>query len=335
MKTIRVLFTASGRRVSLLRFFRLSGKRLGIPVELHAADRDGTAPTLEIADRTHFVPSAGSPEFVSAIEKLCNQYRIDLIVSLIDPELPILAAARAQIERTGATLSLPDLATVEIAADKVRTYEHFAAEGITTARTWDVEDGKLPTDAEFPLVIKPRCGSGTVDVVTVRDAEQFDYFVRRIEQPCAQELLTGQEYTFDILVGTNQRPLCIVPRLRVQTRAGETSRGITVMNLELIDAARRVVESLPGARGPMNIQAFREGDGPIVFTEINARFGGGYVLSYHAGADFPAAMLLEQTNRGMPAEVLQPRPDVVLLRYDDELITDLATLRSRGYEPPW
>ena len=335
MKTVRVLFTASGRRVSLLCFFRLSGERLGISVELHAADTDGTAATWEIADHTHFVPPAESRDFIPAIERLCRQCGIDLIVSLIDPELPVLAAARDRLERTGAMLSLPDLATVEIAGDKIRTYEHFIANGILTAHTWDVGDGKLPTDAQFPLVIKPRFGSGTVDVVTVHNAEEFDYFARHIEKPCAQELLTGHEYTFDVLVGNEQRPSCIVPRLRIQTRAGETSRGVTVMNMELINAARQVIESLPGARGPMNIQAFRDGDGPIRFTEINPRFGGGYVLSYHAGADFPAAMLLERLNRRLPADVLQPRPDVVLLRYDDELITDLATLRSRGYEPPW
>ena len=156
MTVIRVLFTGSGRRVSLLRFFRRSGERLGFKVELHAADAAVTAPTWEVADEVHQVPRADDRAFLPAVAEICRDCGIDLVVPLIDPELPVLASGRQEIEETGADLMLSERATVEIASDKLRTWEHFQRNGIRAPRTLDLQSDQMPLDVAFPLVLKPR-----------------------------------------------------------------------------------------------------------------------------------------------------------------------------------
>lgn len=331
---VRVLFTSSGRRVSLLRFFRESALRYELPIEIHAGDILATAPTWQVADRTHLLPRCGSPEYVSRVLEICTEYAIDLLIPLIDPELSVLASAANRFHDAGVDLVVSDLATIEIAADKLRTHEHCQKADIASARTWDVASGDVPQDARFPLVVKPRRGSAAAGVSVVRDREEFAFCVQQLVNPCAQELLEGCEYTMDVLVDSKGSPLCIVPRERWETRAGEISKGVTLLDDELIRATTRLIRSLPGVRGPVNCQAFRTEPGaPIRFNDINTRFGGGYVLSYRAGADFPAALLLARLGREIPADdVFRPRSGVVLLRYDDELVTDLDALERLGFD---
>jgi carbamoyl-phosphate synthase large subunit len=325
---IRVLFTGGGRRVSLLRAFRTSAQRLGESIELHVGDADLSAAACEISDTNHLLPLSREPTYIEQIVAICAKAQIDMVIPLIDPELPVLAEHREEVETTGARLVLSQPETIRIAADKLATHKHFAACGIPTPRTWDASE--IPTDIKFPVIVKPRFGSGSVGVFEIHTSEQLEFFARYVDQACVQEKLSGDEFTFDVYVDGAGDVRCVIPRLRLETRAGEISKGITILDPELIDMARRVALTLPGAFGPLNMQAFRADTGDLSFIEVNPRFAGGYLLSHRAGADFPGA-LISSVMRGEIADgMFQPQTDVVMLRFDDELITNRSTLESRG-----
>jgi carbamoyl-phosphate synthase large subunit len=328
---IRILFLGSGRRVSLLRFFRRAAEQLGVAVELHAADVDSTAPTWQIADAGHRVPSGDDPRFAPRVLELCQQLKIDLALGLIDAVLPALCQMAQALREVGTEPIISGEETIACCYDKLATFQHFEASGIPTPRTWDLADGSLPEGARFPLMIKPRFGNGSAGVHVLRDMKDLTYHASRVSRPCLQEMLTGAEFTFDVLTLPRPGVSCVVPRWRMQTRAGETSKGITCLEDDLIQAAHRVLAAMPDAYGPLNFQAFRHADGSLRFTEVNPRFGGGYVLSYHAGADFPMALLLHHLKREIPHQCLSPRDGVVLLRYDDEFITSLDALWAQGF----
>ncbi len=112
---------------------------------------------------------------------------------------------------------------------------------------------------------------------------------------------------------------CVVPRLRIETRAGEISKGITVKNPLLIAAGKTVVEALPGAVGCITVQCFLTPDDQIKFIEINPRFGGGFPLSFEAGADFPRWIIEMMLGREADISIDGWKDGVVMLRYDDAI----------------
>lgn len=134
--------------------------------------------------------------------------------------------------------------------------------------------------------------------------------------------MQGEEYTLDILVDFDGNARCIVPRLRIETRAGEVSKGITVKHPGIIAAGRKVAEALPGALGCITVQCFLTRSGDIVFIEINPRFGGGYPLSFAAGADFPKWIIQMVLGEVPDIKLDGWQDDLVMLRYDEGIFVD-------------
>jgi carbamoyl-phosphate synthase large subunit len=128
-----------------------------------------------------------------------------------------------------------------------------------------------------------------------------------------QEIAAGREFTINVYVNRSGECICAVPHWRMEVRAGEVSKGITVKDRRLMDLARAVAEALPGAYGPLNIQCFMDEFGTIRIIEINARFGGGYPLAHRAGGRFTDWLLAELDGKR--------------LSYCDDWIDDLAMLR--------
>ena len=137
-----------------------------------------------------------------------------------------------------------------------------------------------------------------------------------------QDIAPGREYTVDVFLDRAGQCRCAVPRLRLETRAGEVSKGVTVRNEHVLTIARRTAEALPGARGVINIQIFHdENTGVTNVIEINPRFGGGYPLTHQAGA--PMIRWLIEETLGMPCSARDDwREGVVMLRYDEAVFVD-------------
>jgi carbamoyl-phosphate synthase large subunit len=123
------------------------------------------------------------------------------------------------------------------------------------------------------------------------------------------------------LVDFDGKVRSVVPRLRLETRAGEVSKGMTVKHRGIMEATKKVAENLPGALGCLTIQCFLTPAEEIVFIEINPRFGGGFPLSIQAGADFPRWII--EMMLGRKSEIVFDgwQDGVVMLRYDDAVFT--------------
>ena len=75
--------------------------------------------------------------------------------------------------------------------------------------------------------------------------------------------------------------------------------------------------------GAINVQLFRNREsGNYWFTEINARFGGGYPLSYHAGANFPRLIKKLLMDEQIHENIDGYKPGVYMLRYDEAVYTE-------------
>jgi len=314
-----ILLTSVGRRVSLLGYFRNALVSLGLQGKIVATEISKRATAGHFADIREIVPRVTDPTYIETLKLICQRHRIKLLVPLIDTELTILADHREEFEKAGITVMVSSPEVVRISNDKRKTAEFLHALGIDTPRILDINTTLNDPSAEYPYFLKPVNGSRSIGATLIRNKRELEFFKDYIPDPILQKYIEGDEYTVDVLLDFNGSVKCIVPRLRIETRAGEVAKGMTVNNPVIISAIEKVAKSLPGAIGCITIQCFLTSKNEIKVIEINPRFGGGIPLSIAAGADFPK-WLIEM----VLGQVEEITPDVwknefVMLRYDEAI----------------
>lgn len=293
-----ILLTSAGRRVELARAFRHAYKKLGVSGKVIAVDTDPLAPALQVADRSYIVPPLESKEYIPSLVRICRDEQVRLIFPLIDPDIAVLAANRDELEGTGAKLASVPLWAAKITADKWETLGFFRSLDLITPMSWKaVKD--IPDDVNFPLFIKPRLGSAGKHTFKVNDRRELGFFATYIADPIVQEFLTGPEITSDVICDTDGKVLSVISRQRIEVRWGEVAKGVTLYDPRIGDSCRKVAHALQ-ARGPITVQCFMKDDSPV-FSEINARLGGGAPLGIAAGADWPSWLLASVA--GVPVEI--------------------------------
>lgn len=312
-----VLLTSGGRRVALVREFQAALRALGVPGRVLVADLRRNAAAFHAADAGVLVPRVTSPEYVPALLALCAREGVKMVVPLIDTELHLLAPHREAFAAQGVTLVVSSPATTSLSLDKRTTRDFFVEKGFDTPAVLDAAAILADPAARYPYFLKPADGSCSVGATRIDDAEALAFHARHTANAMVQEFVRGEEYTLDVLADLTGRVRCVVPRLRMETRAGEISKGVTVKDPLLIETGRRVVEALPGAVGCITVQLFLTAERAVKLIEINPRFGGGYPLAAAAGAKYPEWLIAWALGRE-PAVTMDGWTDgLVMLRYDD------------------
>jgi carbamoyl-phosphate synthase large subunit len=323
---LTILLSSAGRRVALLRILKQTLRDFALGGELVAADMAPLSSAYHLADRSVLVPRCTSPEFVPAMLQLCRQHRVRLIVPTIDTELPVYAEHRAEFEREGVFVVISSPEVVALGSDKALTHAWLVSAGLPTVQQKPAcEVLRTPEGWRFPCIVKPRRGSSSVGVARVDTLAELAAATRR-EDDIVQAIAPGQEYTIDFLADRGGRCVCAVPRKRLEVRGGEVSKAVTVRAPALQGLARELCERLPGAYGALCVQVFLdETTGELNVIELNPRFGGGFPLTWEAGAHFPKWMLEEILGLPSTAEADAWQDGVVMLRFDDAVFVDART----------
>ena len=314
---LRVLITSCGRRVQLLRSFTSAFEVLDVAGQVVTVDAGTSAPASFLSEEHYRLPSISQPGYIDALLALCVDRGIDIVVPTIDTELEALSAHRNQFLEAGIHVIVSDSETVAIASDKRATNAWLGSQNIPRPRQWDL--GKeQPNVDDYPVVLKPRAGSMSVGVVVSPTKEHADSVLASSSiDLVAESIAPGREYTVSAYVDARGHCLAAVPRRRLEVRGGEVSKGVTTGLPEVERLVMRIVEALPGARGPMNVQVFHdESSGKTEVIEINARFGGGDPLAWRAGADAPRWILEEHLGL-VPTVPDRWEEGLVMLRFDD------------------
>ena len=289
---------------------------LGLRGNIIALDIDPLAPALRVADRARLVPRLSSPDYITKLKEICITEKASVAFPLIDPDIPVLAAHRTQLEETGVRLAVAPLEDIRIASDKWLTIEFFRGLGLLAPASWISIDA-IPKEAlAFPLFVKPRFGSAGHDTFKAKDPRELSFFVDYVPEPIIQEYLPGPEVTTDVICDMDGDVISVVSRQRIEVRWGEVAKGVTVHSPEIMDACVRIATAFH-ARGPITVQCMMKHGKPH-FTEINARLGGGAPLGIAAGADWPLWLLARTAGMAVDIPALGSyRQGLYMTRFDD------------------
>jgi carbamoyl-phosphate synthase large subunit len=317
-----VLFTCAGQRVDIVEAFGRAG------ATTVAADLNELSPALYAADRRAAVPPVDDAGYVAALAALVEEHGIDLIVPLTDLDHRVLATHR---EALGALVLLPGPETIALCEDKYEAARFFERHGLPTPRTWLPDE--VPGDLAFPVLVKARRGFGSRHIYRAADRDQLAFFLGyTTAESMVQQVCEGVEFSIDVFCDLDSRCLGAVPRTMIESKGGESIKGMTIKDEDLMEHGRRVSEALRIV-GPANIQCFREPDGSLPVTDVNPRFGGGFPLPTAAGSGYPElALALARGERPEP-RFGDFREGVLMTRFFSQVILERngsgALIRAR------
>ena len=304
-----VLFTCAGQRVDIVSAFSRAG---ALTV---AADADPLAPTLFHAHRKALVPRVDDPGYVAALAALVREHDVRLVVPLTDLDQVLLARARAEL--APALVLVPEAETCERMGDKYLAHLFFEEHGLPSPRGW--LPGEVPDDVRWPVLVKARLGFGSRHIYRAAGPDELAFHLARTPVPSfVQEACRGEEFSIDVFCDLDGRCLNAIPRTMIQSKGGESIKGMSIRDWALIEHGARVAETV-GIRGPANVQCFREPDGSLPVTDVNPRFGGAFPLPLAAGSRYPElALALARGERPEPS-LGEFREGIVMTRFFSDL----------------
>ncbi|MEZ4909310.1 MAG: ATP-grasp domain-containing protein [Saprospiraceae bacterium] len=314
-----ILICSAGRRVSLVEYFKRDSKILIPGAKVFTTDLNPSmSSACLVSDNSFKVGRFSDDDYIEGLLNLCLNNEIGMVIPTIDTELLLLSQHKVSFQNKGIELIVSDESFVRKCRDKRHINNFFLEKGFQVPKEISRE---YPI---FPLFIKPIDGSSSQDLFLIDTSSKLSEYHRENQKLMWMEYLSPKEFrefTVDLYYDRENSLKCIVPRIRIAVRGGETSKGITVKDLDLIEFIKKNLGIIPGAIGCLTLQVFQNiKNGDIYGIEINPRFGGGYPLSYLAGAHYPAWLIKEYLLHEKIEEFESWEDKVLLLRHDAEMI---------------
>ncbi|MGI8411855.1 MAG: ATP-grasp domain-containing protein [Solirubrobacteraceae bacterium] len=308
---VAVLLTGVGKRYDIVAAFAQHATVV-------AADPNPLAPARYAAHHRAAVPAIADPGYVPALRSLCQALGVRAVIPLTDLDLEVLAHARVAGELPAL---VPDPEIARATFDKYEAHLLLERLGLPSPPT--VLPG-APV-AGFPVMVKPRRGSGARSIHRADDAAAAEFFTGYVKEPVmVQKLMDGPEFSIDCLSDLHGRCLNAIPRTMLESRGGESIKGTVIADLELIELGQRVVQAL-GVRGPCTVQVFRDGDIGLGITDVNPRFGGAFPAPMYAalpGRTYPELIVRMARGEEIEPHVGQFRAGTTFTRYFWQLELD-------------
>lgn len=282
---MNILILSSGTRNKIVQYFK---KALAGDGKVICTDMSDLAPSIYEADKYYIVPRMTAPGYLDVILDICKKEKINGVLSLIDPELSLLAENEEKFAEIGTTVIGSSYELCEMSLDKFEMFKWLTNHGYKCAKSYmnkeeffeDVEVGKV----KYPVFVKPARGSASIAISKVYDKETVELLFAHNENLMIQEFLDGQEIGADVYIDLLSKEIVsIFTKKKILMRAGETDKAVSFKDDRLFELIKKFV-SEAGYSGQIDIDIF-DIDGEYYISEVNPRFGGGYPHAYESGAD--------------------------------------------------
>ncbi|RTY34905.1 ATP-grasp domain-containing protein [Chlorobium phaeovibrioides] len=316
-----VLLLSAGRRVELLLAIKSEIKERGLNSRVFTTDLNPKmSAACHVADQAFAISRATEDGYMDQLLELCEEQEVGLVIPTIDTELLRLSEHRDRFSAEGIELVISDESLVRVCRDKRLTAQLFNSVGIDVPRILDRKE------LTFPCFAKPYDGSRSVGAAKLSQAADLSDGMRDDPKMMFMEFIdqSFDEYTVDAYYDRKGVLTCLVPRHRLEVRDGEINKGVTRKHHVyeyLIDKLAKI----KGARGCLTVQLFAHPhEKRYAALEINPRFGGGYPLSYSAGANYPGWLIDEYLLTKEIGHFDGWTSDLMMLRYDAHVLVENA-----------
>lgn len=317
---MNILILSAGTRNKIVEYFvkTLSGNG-----KVVATDMSDLAPAIYEADKYYIVPRMTVPGYIDTILDICKKEEIDGVLSLIDPELSLLAKNEKLFKALGVKIIGSSYELCEMSLDKYQMFLWLDKHGYKCAKSYmnkeefyeDIKNEKIT----YPVFVKPARGSASIAISKVYDSETVDLLFAHDEGLMIQEYLNGQEIGADVYIDMIAgQVVSIFTKKKIKMRAGETDKAVSFKDEKLFALIKNFVLEA-GYRGQIDIDIF-DINGEYYISEVNPRFGGGYPHAYESGCNH--MKFIENNLEGIVNEVSigAYKSDIYMMKYNEIFI---------------
>jgi carbamoyl-phosphate synthase large subunit len=317
---MNILITSAGQRVSLVNAFKVELKKVFPTGLVMTTDLNPPlSPACRISDKYFKVLPVNHKDYIQNLKSLCLDNRIKVVVPTIDTELQILADSKKEFLESGINIVVSEKEFVSQCRDKRLSNKFFLSKNI------DIPEQFSPEHYKFPVFIKPKDGSLSRGIEVAYNEKELNRLDIYNENIMMMEFINPSlfsEFTVDAYYDRCSVLKCLVPRKRIQVRAGEVIKALTLKK-QVYHVLKEKLSTINGAIGCLTIQVFySESANQLIGIEINPRFGGGYPLSYLAGANYPKFIIDEYIYSKKLTFFDSWESNLLMLRYDAEILVN-------------
>lgn len=312
-----ILILSAGTRNKVVQYFKkaLSGKGLVI-----ATDCSNLAPAIYDADKYYIVPRMTDDGYLDVILDICKNEKITGVLSLIDPELSLLANNVDKFESVGTRVIGSSYELCERSLDKYEMYKWLVENDYKCAKSYMDKDeffADLDNEtAKFPVFVKPARGSASISISKVTDRETVDLLFAHEDGLMIQEFLDGQEIGADVYIDMiTGEVVSIFTKKKIKMRAGETDKAVSFKDEKLFELIKEFVIRA-GYRGQIDIDIF-DINGEYYISEVNPRFGGGYPHAYESGSDHMSLIVNNLEGKANDCIIGNYRENTYMMKYNE------------------
>lgn len=317
---MNILILSVGTRDKLVQYFKAALKGKGTVI---ATDCSEIAPAIYEADKYYIVPRMDVPQYLDVVYSICKENSVSCVLSLIDPELSLLAAHVDGFRKIGVTVLGSNYDLCEMSLDKMQMFQWLVKHGYKTARSYtdkeafylDVEAGVI----NYPVFVKPVRGSASIAISKVFDRETVDLLFTHDDNLMIQEFLNGQEIGADVYIDMiSGEIISIFTKKKIKMRAGETDKAVSFKDDKLFVLIERFVKEA-GYRGQIDIDIFHINEDYYI-SEVNPRFGGGYPHAYECGCNHMAFIINNLKGESNTPQIGCYDEGVYMMKYNEVMI---------------
>lgn len=317
---MNILILSSGTRNKIVRYFKQALNGVGNVI---CTDMSELAPSIYEADKHYIVPRMTALGYIDVILDICRKEQVSGVLSLIDPELSLLAENKDRFSEVGTTVIGSSYDLCEMSLDKFQMYNWLTAHGYRCAKSYmDKEAFFADVDAgliDYPVFVKPARGSASISISKVFDRETVELLFAHEDGLMIQEFLDGQEIGADVYIDMiSGEVVSIFTKKKLKMRAGETDKAVSFKDEKLFTLIEKFVGEA-GYRGQIDIDIF-EINGEFFISEVNPRFGGGYPHAYECGCDHMTLICNNLSGSTNQKQIGQYEDGIYMMKYNEVMV---------------